>query len=792
MTTLYTGLTTTTPVSLVPTSQGNVYGVNGLTRGVAVIGGTTAYPIGVTAVATISATSSTSPQYYYVASIDVTSAGENYTSPPTVSISGVSGVRAFVDGSEVSRITFTTSANTFLNSPPIVLTGGQASGATAKVILRGSVASVHVSPAAAMYTSPPAITFYAAGGVTEVRPARARGVLSYNSFSATSGVLASVVITDAGLYDWDSSTLGNDVRPVSATAATNGSGSVAYLNVQCAGNVQSVTAVSGGTGYSTPPSVSFTAMGPLRKGGGASALVGVTGSTASEYTLVTYGNGYDGAVEAKVESDRAFATAVMAPRLAGKYLCGVRLVGRDGVPGNLSPLFTVNCGERASSIVWNLSSVQLQDGTPNRIQKMELWRTTGDQAITLYKVTEFSSTQSSYTDGMPDAQLSDANRTGYDELRILTEEGYTNAYRFGVPPSNMSVVTMFQDRAWYAVDTSGTQPNVIYFSEIDEPESVAEDAQVIIQTNGRESDSITGLMPFDGVLYVGQHRGITRLTVGTTPYADASATPVAQRGLLNDRCWDRFEDIAYIADSAGLYAFQGSGAEPLSDPVGNYWSDPLIDFSKSKWFFLQVAPAERVVRFYFVPVGSNATYPNTALCYSMVTKSWWTETYAQELSAKLSMQRAGRQASFVGYSSGILRTSAGTSDVGQSIPYSLKTGNFPITNDPKRSARLLYTPVAGNLGVSVYYNGASQARENVASASRGDGFTVAAGSTEAVLDMSPSRSPLGTATGFAQLSFAGRLNDQSAGADRMIAIGLSGTQGAGTPIIHSMEIEGAG
>lgn len=791
MTSLYTGLTTTSPVSLVPTSQGNVYGVNGLTRGVAVIGGTTAYPIGVTVAANISATSSASPQYYYVANIEVTSAGENYTSPPTVSITGVSGLRAFLDGSEVSRISFTTSASTFLNSPAITLTGGQASGASAKAVVRGSVASVRVDPSSAMYTAPPVVTFTAVGSVTTTRAAKGRGVLAYNSFSATSGRLASVVVTDAGLYEWDSSNLAEGARPVGATV-TAGIGGTASLVAECAGNVQSVVSSSGGTGYSTPPSVVFTSKGPANKGGGANFLAEVSGSTVASFVPVTFGNGYDGVVDVRIESDRAYATAVMAPRLAGKYLCGVRLVGRDGVPGNLSPLITVDCGERASSIVWNLSSVLLQDGTPNRIQKMELWRTTGDQAITLYKVAEFTGTLASYTDGMPDAQLSDANRTGYGELRILTEEGYTNAYRFGVPPANMSVVTMFQDRAWYAVDTSGTQPNVLYFSEVDEPESVAEDAQVVIQTNGRDSDSITGLMPFDGVMYVGQQRSIVRLTVGTTPYADASATPVAQRGLLNDRCWDRFEDIAYVVDSAGLYAFKGSGSEPISDPVGNYWSDPIIDFSKSKWFFLQINHAERVVRFHFVPVGSNATYPNTALCYSMMTKAWWTETYAQELSAKLSMQRAGRQANFVGHSTGVLRTSAGTMDINQPIGYSLKTGNYPITNDPKRAVRILYTPVDGDVGVSIYYNGAAQARPNAAAVSRGDGFTTAAGGTESILNMRPARSPLGTATGFAQLSLSGRLEDKSVGADRMIAIGLSGTQEDASPVIHSMEIEGAG
>jgi hypothetical protein len=792
MTTLYSGLTSTVPVSMVPVSRGNLYVVNGVQRGVVVVGGTTAYPIGVTAAASITASSTNSPQYYYVASIEATTGGENYNSPPSVTISGVSGARALLDGSQVVGITFTTSANTFTTSPAVVLTGGQASNASAKAVVRGNVAAVNVYDAGAYYSTPPAVSFAAATGVTEVRAARGRAALVYNSFAATTGRIASIIITDQGQYEWDSATLGNGVRPVSATVAAGSFGVTATLTVDCAGAVASVAAVSGGTAYSTPPTVSFLAQGPLKRGAGASALASVTGGTVVSYALITYGNGYDGAVGVTLASDQAAATAILAPRLAGKYLCGVRLVGRDGVPGNFCGLITVDCGERASSIVWDLSSITLTDGSPNRVAKVELWRTSGDQAVSLYKVTEFTAPPTSHTDSLTDSDLTNPDRVGYDAIRILTEDGLTNAFRFGVPPSNMSVVTMFQDRAWYAVDTSGSEANTLYFSEVDEPESVAADAQVVIQTNGRDGDAITGLMPLDGVMYVGQKRNIVRLVVDGSPYTGASATQVAQRGLLNDRCWDRFEDTAYIVDSAGLYAFKGSGAEPLSDPVGDYWDKPLIDFSKSRWFFVQVNGAERVVRFYFVRVGSAATYPNSALCYSLVTKAWWIESYARELSAKVTLEQSGRQVQCVGANQKLYRTSFGATDDGSAISYSLKTGNFPLNNDPKRNLRLTYTPVDSTVAARLYYNNAASPRVNAVATNRGDGFVTTTGSTQATLSMAPSRSPLGPATGFAQLSLSGRMDDRSAGGDRVVATELAGTRGSTAPVIHGLEIEGAG
>lgn len=790
MTVLYSNVTTVAPVSMTPVSSGNVYGVNGLQRGFVLAGGTTGYPIGVTAAPAITATSVISPQYYFVASIEVTSSGENYTSPPTVSIPGVSGARVLLDGTAVGRITFTTSANTYTTAPAVTLTGGQASGATAHAILRGSVSSVAAS-GYSKFTSNPDVVFTAATGVTAVRSAAARAVRQFAKLTATSGPVVSIIVTDQGQYVWNGQAIGNNA-PVTAQLQI-GTSTYNELVVTSSAAVSAVTVVSGGTGYSEPPSVSFFPKSPLGRGGGASALVGVSGGSVNDFSLITNGNGYDGGVQTVIESDKAIATAVLAPRMAGKYLCGVRLVGRDGVPGNFGPLTTVDCGERASSIVWTLSNIALTDGAPNRISKMELWRTTGDQAITLYKVAEFSSTQSSYTDSMPDAEVSNDTRSGYAALRILTEEGHTNAFRFGVPPSNMSVVAMFQDRAWYAVDTSGAEPNTLYFSRVDEPESVAFDAQVILQTDGREGDAITGLIPLDGALYVGQSRNLVRLVVAGDPYDSASATPVAQRGLLNDRCWDRFEGVCFIADSSGMYSFSGSAATPLSDAVGNYWSEPLIDFSKSKWFFVQINASERVVRFHFVALGSNSTYPDSALCYSLTTSAWWLEQYGQQVAAKFSLPTGGRQLNHLGSEGGKLyRSGVGENDDGNVISYSLRTGNFPLNTDPKRAVRLIYTPTQNSIGVRLFYNNSTTPRPMAAAVARGDGFVSVAGSTEATLDMAPSRSALGTATGFAQLMLSGRMDDRSTGGDRTIAIGFAGTAGGSSPVVHSVEIEGAG
>jgi hypothetical protein len=334
----------------------------------------------------------------------------------------------------------------------------------------------------------------------------------------------------------------------------------------------------------------------------------------------------------------------------------------------------------------------------------------------------------------------------------------------------------------------------VYFSGVQEYDSVPAENQLILQNVGHEADVITGLMPMSGVLYVGQRRTVVRVTAGDQPLLSASAVPVVQRGLLNDRCWDQFEGLAYIADSMGMYAFDGSSAEPISDPVSTFWTEPQVDFSKSKWFFVRVDPRERVARFYFCQLGQSGDYPKSALCFSLTTKAWWLETYAVSASCGARTLSGGRQSELLGSDNRLLRPGVGLTDAGAAIPYVLRTGAMPLNNDPARGVRVLYTPTAGahTLAARLYYNNAATPRPNAIASDRGTGFVTTTGSTQATLDLNASRSPLGTASGMARFQLAGRLDDRSAGADRHVAIELAGEQTTSSPVLHRMDIEGVG
>lgn len=988
------------PHSLIVAADNIVLGVNGLGRGVR-FDGVTVAPIGITqpkgltaatSMATTGATYNNATLYYSVLEVVVEDGGANYYTRPTVTIAGVSGAAATVSNGAVDSIAITTSATTHTTNPTVVISGGQGgpwnTGIQGVGLLRGGVNNVQVNAGTALYAvnSPPAVTFTAATGVSEVRAAKGYAVLNASGPLSTSAPIASIVITDSGHYETTSafnvtatSTGGSTyyiaasstARPV-LCSVTGG----ATLVADFSGVVTGATVLTGGDGnnYAVPPAISLRSLGPTKAGEGAAADAQITNGKLTGLSVTQYGGGYDGLVEAVVTQENATAIAVMQPRLAGKYLCGVRF--RDGAPynggdtlcGDMSELLEIDCGEGVNQIIWDLNGLQTADSSPSRLSTVELWRTTADQATTLYRVAIIQLPISSaglvnsryYIDELSDDELTREDRgqftyidslsitsggsgyftapsisfsggggsgakaeayvasnsvvsaritergagyssapsvtisapptsqatatatvsdgtitavvrvvagagytsppavtitgdgvgatatailyepTGavaaflvtnagsgytsatvsvaappaastatatavlgtqavYAALPILTVDGYPSAQAHGIPPSTMSIVRQFQDRAWYSGDVSGREPNAIYFSQPDLPESVPESNQIVIQQAGVGRDAIKALVPLDSSLYVCQSSNIYRLTVVGNPLESATSTPVAQRGALNDRCWDTFDGVAYIADSRGLYAFDGGRAEPLSDPISTFWSDGVIDFNEqySKWYFVHVDASQKVVRFYYKGSTEAGFYPKNALCYSLITRAWWVEQYAHSITSAASVRNAGVAYEILGSTSGALHSSAlGVTDNGSPISYAIRTGNLPLSSDPKRAVALTYSPtnVSHQLNTSVYYNGSQNARVARSSADVGTGFKVNGNDAAYTLDLALNRSPLAASVGEAELVLSVNTHERAVGGDKNMAVRLWGTQAPGgdRAVVHRMRIEGAG
>jgi hypothetical protein len=386
----------------------------------------------------------------------------------------------------------------------------------------------------------------------------------------------------------------------------------------------------------------------------------------------------------------------------------------------------------------------------------------------------------------------------FGAMPIVLPNGQPNARRFTPPPTDKSAVVMFQDRAWYGVDTSGSEPNSLYFSEVDEPESVPETNELVIQENVKGTDKISAMMPFGAAMVVFQQRHAYRLSYAAQPVIDASIVLMAHRGCLNQRCWDIHDGVAYVVDSIGMYVFDGQSAVPLSDAVDTFWTDNQIHFPSSKWFFVRVDPQTRIVRFFY---SASAGMPDRALCFHPMTKAWWVENYAQTFAAAECVISSNRQKVVVGGQAGsIYLLDSGTQDINSSgaatgIACTYRTGNLPF--DPKendRGIRLLYKPTTDDctLSLALHYNNSSSPRQAAVRTDRGAGFTTEGGEA-AKLNLKLARSALGDATGHALCSYSGRVDDQSAGADRHLAINLSATRTAGDALtLHGVAVSGVG
>lgn len=858
---------------------GDIYGVNGLERGFRWDGITAnVEQLGLTAPAskpTISA--ATSSPKYFIKGVDVLDGGFCYQKVPAVTFSGGSGTgaaaKAEVLNGKIHRIVMQDYGTGYTSAPSVSVgapdgSSPAGSGATFTVVVSGRIVDVRPTNVGSGYTAAPAVTVSGGGGSGAILKAEING----------DGEVAAVVIINSG-SGYTSTPTVTFAAPISGTTAT-GTAVIDY-------KVDSVTVTAAGSGYSGTPRLTFAST----DGGGAYAECTVgTGGSSGQITAVTVkqGGAYRVAPTASIETPNALKpreaklSAVAQPCIVGKYWCAMRYVddtsatNNGPIPSSITDLTDIELASPAASLTWTWSNT----GAEARASRLELWRTSSDQALVLYRVASLPRDGSgnfptTYTDTFSDAELIDparpASATGaastdvitaadhafqngdtvkflsltggagltaqttyyvrdvtsttfkvaataggsaidfttdisaakittgrFGALPIVLPNGQPNARRFQPPPTNKSAIVMFQDRAWYGVDTSGNEPNSLYFSEVDEPESVPDSNELVIQENVKGTDKIAALMPMGAALILFQQRHAYRLSYAAQPVIDASIILLAQRGCLNQRCWDTHDGVAYVVDSIGMYVFDGNSAVPLSDAVDTFWTDNVIHFASSKWFFVRVDPQTRIVRFFH---SVAAGMPDRALCYHPMTKAWWVEIYSQTFAASECVISGNRQTVIAGGQTGSLyKFDAGAQDIDSAgasagIACTYRSGNLPF--DPKeqdRGIRFLYKPTTNdcNLSLALHYNNSSTARAAAVRTDRGTGFTTDGGSN-ATLNLKLTRSALGDATGFAVCAYSGRVEDKSAGADRHVAVNVSATRTSGDDLIlHGMAISGVG
>jgi hypothetical protein len=398
--------------------------------------------------------------------------------------------------------------------------------------------------------------------------------------------------------------------------------------------ISSLSVTNQGSNYNVAPELKITST----SGFGAYAEASVAGGKIVGAALESGGGGYRTVPTVEVVSGGAEAFAVARPHLRGKYQCYYRYVdetpaSKGGpIPGVLSPVKEIDCGNGTDHINWTCASGD-RPARDSRKHNIEMWRTTSNQSTTLYRVALPALAAANFKDDLTDEELRNPDRTGYAAMPIVLPNGELNANRFVRPPNDKTVVVRFQDRMWYGVDTSGSEPNSIYFSEIDEPESVPDVNELVLQQNARDGDCIKALIPFGSTLLIMQTRRCYSLTYARKPLIDGSVTPLAYRGCMSQRCWDLHGGLCYAMDRHGIYSITPEGRlEELSGPIDDVFRTQINPLSTT-WNFLVVDPKTRILRAFVCLNGENSTQPTAALCYSIDAKTWWTERYPQRITA---------------------------------------------------------------------------------------------------------------------------------------------------------------
>jgi hypothetical protein len=783
----YTG--TLRPVSFYKGRYNDLYGVDGMGRGFRWDGAAaTVDPIGLVkpqTPPTITAVTATDKQ---VASVQLINEGAGYFEPPSVSFTGGggsgAGARAQVFNGRVISLQLTTAGSGYTSSPEVTISGGVGGGATLTVGVTGSVDNVQITAQGSGYTnagSQRATMTIAGDGISdavgEVLVSTAGEVTGVNLISAGTGATGTAVT-------------------VAISGGGGASGASAVVNMSY--RVGSVGVSDGGSGFFVPPIITVLPAAGDTTGSGAAVTCSVAAGVIQSCSVLAGGQ-YSAPPSALVLNTSAEAMATLSAAMEGEYRCCYRYI--DATPVD-------QAGPKASSIS-DLKTVTGTNGsftwaidTTNadaRATAVELWRTTADQSVVLFRVATIQRANwaSTYSDTLTDKQLTDTTRDGYGLMPLTLPSGQVNARRFEIPPPEFAVACMFQDRAWYALDVTGERPNTLFYSEVDEPESVPQVNELILQENIADSDKIVGLIPFGTQLLVAQQAHLYSVSYVAQPVIDASIRLVSYRGVLNNACWSVLGGVVFLVDSYGMYAFDGSSEQAVSVAVDNYWRDGVIDFSKADTFHVSADLTSKIVRFFYCK--SSDSEPTRALCYCTATKAWWEETYNTARTASCSALLGQKMTPVFGLSSGGIVKESGLSDSGTAIPYQYKTGALPLSNEKgSRAISVLYNPTTNdaNLGVRLYYNNSDTARPNAIASDRGSGFTTTTGSTEAVINQKLSRSALGDATGLARAYYSGRVDDMSAGGDRHVSVELAGSQAGASStddvVIRGVIIEGAG
>jgi hypothetical protein len=277
-----------------------------------------------------------------VASVTVTNGGSSYTSAPNVVFTSTSGsgaaATAILTGNQVTGVAVTNSGSGYTSPPTVGFTGGGGSGAQATAIMQVAAVTI-TSTGAGRYVSP--LISFAGGGGTG---AAAAATLSVASVSIPAGGGGS------GYTSAPTVTFSAPPQGITASGTANISG----------GGVTGINLLNAGSGYASPPVVAFSGGG----GTGAAGTAYISGGAVTSVAITNPGAGYTSAPTVTFAPAPSGITATGTVSVSGGAVNGVTvLTPGSGYTSAPTISFSGGGGTGATAIpVMQLASVTVYPG----------------------------------------------------------------------------------------------------------------------------------------------------------------------------------------------------------------------------------------------------------------------------------------------------------------------------------------------------------------------------------------------------------------------------------------------
>lgn len=219
----------------------------------------------------------------------------------------------------------------------------------------------------------------------------------------------------------------------------------------------------------------------------------------------------------------------------------------------------------------------------------------------------------------------------------------------------------------YTIRIEASKRRQVMFSEPDEPESVPTVNVFTIQESTGDNDDIIGAMPLNNTLFFLGKRSKYAFNYSVKPTIDGSVRYVEDRGAFNHYCWALHENVAYMMDDSGPYAFSGS-SQPIGEKIHDLFrkdgDGDKIDFTKSDKFHVAVDRAKTRVYYFVSFIGDAETIPTRALVYNLRRQTWDIYHYPQKISSTSVIQINGESRLALGAeNSSVHLADSGTTDI---------------------------------------------------------------------------------------------------------------------------------